>query len=80
MLAELISDLERPRHRVIRNKHLFAAAPPLPTHKSGSVLNRSTAIVGTIVPAESVDLALTASRQAWLHDRSPEATSVDLFV
>jgi len=80
MLAELISDLERPRHGVIRNKHLLAAAPPLPTHNSGSGLNQSTAIVGTIVPAESADFALTASRQAWLQDRYPGATSVDLFV
>jgi hypothetical protein len=80
MLAELISDLERLRHGVIRSKHLFAAAPPLPTHKSGSELNQSTAIVGTIVPAESADLALTASRQAWFSDRYPGATSVDLFV
>ena len=79
MLAELISDLERPRHGVIRNKHL-AAAPLLPTHNSGSELNQSTAIVGTIVPAESADFALTASRQAWLLDRYPGATSVDLFV
>jgi hypothetical protein len=70
MLAELIADLERPRHGVIHNRHLFAAAPPL---------NQSTAIVGTIVPAESADFALTASRQAWLHDRYPGATSVDLF-
>jgi hypothetical protein len=79
MLAELIADLERPRHGVIRNRHLFAAAPPLPTHNSGSELNQNTAIVGTIVPAESADLALTASRQAWLQDRYPGATSVDLF-
>ena len=79
MLAELISDLERLRHGVIRSKHLFAAAPPLPTHKSGSELNQRTAIVGTIVPAESADLALTASRQAWFSDRYPGATSVDLF-
>jgi len=79
MLAELISDLERPRHGVIRNKHLFPAAPPVPAHNSGSELNQSTAIVGTIVPAESADLALTGSRQAWLHDRYPGATSIDLF-
>ena len=80
MLAELISDLERPRHGVIRNRRLFKAASPLPTHNSGLELNQSTAIVGTIVPAESGDLALTASRQAWLQDRDPQATSVDLFV
>src|SRR5580692_5377956 len=64
MLAELIADLERPRHGVIRNRHLFAAAPPLPTHNSGSVLSHSTAVVGTIVPAESANSALAASRQA----------------
>jgi hypothetical protein len=80
MLAELIADLERPRHGVIRNRHLFAAAPPLPTPNSRSELNQSITIVGTIVPAESADFALTASRQAWLQDRYPGATSVDLFV
>ena len=80
MLAELIADLERPRHGVIRNKHLFAAASPLITHKSSPALSHSTAIVGTIVPAESADFALTASREAWLNDRYPGATSVDLFV
>jgi hypothetical protein len=79
MLAELISDLERPRHGVIRNEHLFAAAPPLPTHNSGSELNQSTAIVGTIVPAESANGALAASRQAWFRHRYPGATSVDFF-
>jgi hypothetical protein len=80
MLTDLISDLERPRHGVIRNKHLFAAASPLITHKSSPTLSHSTAIVGTIVPAESADFALTASREAWLNDRYPRATSVDLFV
>jgi hypothetical protein len=77
MLAELIADLERPRHGVIRNRHLFPAAPPLLT--PGLELNHSAAIVGTIVPAESADLALAASRQAWFRDRYPGATSVDLF-
>ena len=77
MLAELIADLERPRHGVIRSRRLFAAA--LPTLNPVPELNQSTAIVGTIVPAESADLALAASRQAWLQDRYPGATSVDLF-
>jgi hypothetical protein len=80
MLAELIADLERPRHGVIRHRRPFEAASPLITHKSSPALSHSTAIVGTIVPAESADLALTASRQAWLQDRYPGATSVDLFV
>jgi hypothetical protein len=80
MLAELISDLERPRHGVIRNRHFVEAASPLPTHNSGSVLTQSTAIAGTIVPAESADSTVTASRQAWVSDRYTGATSVDLFV
>jgi hypothetical protein len=79
MLAELISDLERRRHGVIRNKHLFAAASPLITHKSSPALSHSTAVVGTIVPAESANSALAASRQAWFRHRYPGATSVDLF-
>jgi hypothetical protein len=77
MLTELIADLKRPRPGVTRHRRLFEVASPL-TDNSG--LNQSTAIVGTIVPAESADLALAASRHAWVRDRYPGATSVDLFV
>jgi len=77
MLAELIADLERPRYGVTRNKRTLEA-PSTPFRISAG-LNRSTAIVGTIVPAESADLALAASRQAWVHHRYPGATSIDLF-
>jgi hypothetical protein len=60
-LAELIAYLKRPRHGVIRNRRpverSYSLAPALK-------LNHNTAIVGTIVPAESADSALAASREA----------------
>jgi hypothetical protein len=59
-LAELIADL-RPRHGVIRNRRPAERSYSLAAARK---LNHNTAIVGTIVPAQSPDSALAASREA----------------
>ncbi len=80
-LAELIADLQRPKTGVIRQENLLEHSRPLLFNRSGpdSVLNNSIAVVGAIVPAESVEEAL-ASRRAWAPDEYPGATSVDIFI
>ena len=81
MLAELIADLQRPRIGVIRHKR-DARSPRRLSWNSNlpAGLNHSRAIVGTIVPAESAEAALAASRHDWARYLDPETNTVDLFV
>jgi len=81
-LAELIADLERPQTVAARQESFREHSRRVLSHKFGAglVLKNSVAIVGTIVPAESVEEALAASRHAWAQDRYPGAISVDIFV
>jgi len=81
MLADLIADLERPQTGVTRQERLLEHSRWLLRNKSGlgSVLDDSTAIVGTIMPAQSAqETSPAASRYAWA--RGGGATSVDIFV
>jgi hypothetical protein len=83
MLADLVADLERPRTVTPRRERLLDHSRRLLRSNSGlgSVLNHSTAIVGTIVPAHSADETSPATdRHAWVRDLHPAATSVDIFV
>jgi hypothetical protein len=83
MLADLIADLERPRTGVTRQERLVEHSRQLlrGTSSLGSVPDRSVAIVGTIVPPESVEeTAAAANRHAWARALHPGATSVDIFV
>jgi hypothetical protein len=76
MLTDLIADLDRPRPGSIRVKAI-ATASTLELRRGPEP--PSPAIVGTIVPAESAQDPLTASRQAWARDLYPGATSLDIF-
>jgi hypothetical protein len=80
MLADLIADLERPRggqeRLVERSRQLLRGASGV-----GSVADGGVAIVGTIVPAQSVEeISSGANRQAWVRALHPGARSVDIFV
>jgi len=79
MLTDLIADLDRPRPRPrsIRVKAI-ATSSTLELRREPET-KPSPAIVGTIVPAESAEDALAASRQAWARDLYPGATSLDIF-
>src|SRR5579863_5852279 len=77
MLTELIADLDRPRPGSIRLKAIGAAST-LELRRRPEP-KPSPAIVGTVVPAEFVEDALAASRQAWARDLHPGATSLDIF-
>ena len=77
MLTDLIADLERPRPGSIRVKAIAAASSF--ELRRGPEPKTIAAIVGTIVPAESAEDALAASRQAWAQDLYHGATSLDIF-
>src|SRR5271156_2284583 len=77
MLTDLIADLERPRPGSIRVKAIAATSSF--ELRRGPEPKTIAAIVGTIVPAESAEDALAASRQAWAEDSYPGATSLDIF-
>jgi PilZ domain-containing protein len=77
MLTDLIADLDRPRPGSIRLKAIGAASTL--ELRRGPEPKPSPAIVGTIVPAESAQDALAASRQAWTRNLYPGATSLDIF-
>lgn len=76
-LADLIADLERPRFLAARPKRALEHSRGLLLSKPGSVPRKSTAIVGTIVPAEETSPAV--NHHAWVRNLHPEATSVDIF-
>jgi hypothetical protein len=83
MLADLITDLERPRSVAARQERLIEHSRQLlrGTSNLGSVRDRGVAIVGTIVPAQSVEEASAAGkRSAWVRASHPGATSLDVFV
>jgi hypothetical protein len=83
MLADLITDLERPRSVAARQERLIEHSRQLlrGTSNLGSVRDRGVAIVGTIVPAQSVEEASSAAkRSAWVRASHPGATSLDVFV
>jgi hypothetical protein len=69
-LEDLIADIARTRPAA-RRQGLLVEHP-----RSLSAQRKSGAIAGTIVPAESTD----ASRDAWVRDLHPTATSLDIFV
>jgi hypothetical protein len=69
-LEDLIADIERTRPAARRQELLVERPRRLSARK------KSSAIVGTIVPAESAD----TSRDAWVRDSYPAATSLDIFV
>jgi hypothetical protein len=77
MLTDLIADLDRPRPGAIRVKAITAASTL--ELRRGPEPKPSPAIVGTIVPAESTEDALAASRHDWARDLYPGATSLDIF-
>lgn len=76
-LADLIADLERPRFLAARPKRVLEHSRGLLLSKPESVLRKSTAIVGTIVPAEETSPAV--NHHAWVRNLYPGATSVDIF-
>jgi|SRR5580692_4773353 hypothetical protein len=80
MLAELIADLESPRIGVTRPKR-DSHSPRLLSWNTNSPAepNPSLAIEGTIVPAESAEVALAENRQGWDQYCDPEAAVLDLF-
>src|SRR5271167_847890 len=79
MLADLIADLEGPLTGMARQERLVERSRQLlrDTSSLGSLRDRGVAIVGTIVPAQSVEeTSAVAHRSAWVRGLSPGATSV----
>ena len=89
-LADLIADLERPR------PVQFGRRPPQPTvwdrleagleranpafAEVTPVPNQSIAIVGTVMPPQPTEEAMSDIRRRWLQRLHPGATSVDVFI
>jgi hypothetical protein len=91
MLVDLIADLERPRTVGSRQERLVEHSRRLLQGDSGlgsglgsglsSTRPGSTAIVGTIMPANCAEeTSLAMNRHAWLRDLPPNANSVNIFV
>ncbi len=90
-LADLIADLERPRPA----QHARRSPQPTVwnrletglerTNSAGlpvitPVSNQSMAIVGTVMPLQPREEAMSAVRRRWLQRLHPGATSVDVFM
>jgi len=79
-LADLVADLERPRTLVGRPQRVLEHSRGLLLSKPESVPRKSTAIVGTIVPAQTAEeTSFGANHHDWVRNLHPGATSVDLF-
>jgi PilZ domain len=90
-LADLIADLERPRpvpnvrrppqpsvwNRIEAG---LDRAKPAGFAEVTPASYQSTAIVGTVIPAQPTEEIMSAVRRRWLQRLHPGATSVDVFI